>query len=532
MLVAVKNESRAWLYWTLSIITAAVHIFTMEYFWGLEFVRPLLLWIYYTNRADPLRNRIRKTLFRSLPYLGLLVAAVLLRQYFFQTFFVENPDPNTLRLIDQFKSAPIDAFIYFIVMVLRDLIFISVTTWEKTLHPGLIDLQTNSIVLSWALFLVAFLVLWFYRNYVEANNDGQLEGKFSSWSNQALMLGGAIFFLGTFPVWMTNKQITVGMYSDRFALPAMWGISILLVSLPSKIGISIKSRSLLLSILIGLSIGSHFRISNDFRWEWIRQKRFYWQLYWRAPEVEPGTAFFADGTVFTYVADYPLAFALNTLYDSAGQGAQLPYWFFELDSGFYWYPQDYLKGQEITGSLRNYSFQSDSLDSLLMDYNHRSGNCLWILDEQDSLINELTDLTREALPISHLGRIGMDGEIESYPPVSIFGSEPKHDWCYFFQMADAAHQVNNLEKIIEMERTVHQRGLEPNNKLEWLPFIDTYAANGYWEEASQITLEKFEVSPITRNTFCAYWESYFEHSDEASKDRETITNVLETLECR
>ena len=137
------------------------------------------------------------------------------------------------------------------------------------------------------------------------------------------------------PMWVTNELISAGMYSDRFGLPAMWAGSVILVGLQTHIRLSKRYKSLLISILIALSIGAHFRISNDYRWDWTQQKRFFWQLFWRAPAIEPGTAIFADGTIFTYVGDYPLSFAINSAYSQPTLQNKLPYWFFELDRGFH-----------------------------------------------------------------------------------------------------------------------------------------------------------------------------------------------------
>ena len=63
----------------------------MEYFWGLEPLRPLLLWIVLTDQEMPTRQRINLVVRRWLPYLAVFMAALLVRMLFFVNL---QDDPN------------------------------------------------------------------------------------------------------------------------------------------------------------------------------------------------------------------------------------------------------------------------------------------------------------------------------------------------------------------------------------------------------------------------------------------------------
>ena len=531
MLVAIQKKQYFWLFSGVSILSCAFQVFTMEYFWGLEMIRPLLIWIAYSNQDKPPPKKLKQTILNSLPYLFIFIASIEWRQNFFLNTFAASQDPNSLRLIELVKSEPGPGIMQFLVMVAKDLVFLLVTTWEKTFNPNLIDFRSNFLNLSWLLVAFSVFILWVYRKRIEPEVEENTRERKGIWPRQAFILSFAIIVLGTLPVWLTGKQVTVGMYSDRFALPAMWGVSILLVSLPSTIGIPHKPRSIILSILIGLSIGTHFRISNDYRWDWIQQKRFFWQLHWRAPSLEPDTAIFADGTLFSFVGEYPQAFAFNTFYYQPEGTTELPYWFFELDSGFHSNSQAYLEDIPISGSLRNYVFESNSLNSVLLDYNYGRGNCLWILDGQSAINEDISELTREALPLSDLDRIVFNTGKPSLISQEIFGREPEHQWCYYYQKADLARHERDWGEILRLEQTVSEIGFSPNNKLEWLPFIEANASEGNWERAKEITLEAFKASPITRKTFCSRWKEYEFSFDGQIPEQEVIWSVLVSLEC-
>ena len=416
-------------------------------------------------------------------------------------------------------------------MVVRDFIFMMVSVWTRLIQPGLIEIKRTFVGFSWILVGISYFLFWFFRTKVDSPGEQDQPQVDSSWCQQAAVLGIVIFILGTLPVWLTDKYISTGMYADRFALPGMLGASILLVGLLSSIGIRYKSRSIILSIMISLAIGAHFRVSNDFRWDWVNQKRFFWQLYWRAPELEPGTTVFSDGSIFSFAGEYPTAFAINAFYGSENNVTELPYWFIELDSGFHRDPDAYLSGINLSKSLRNYSFLGNSLHSIVLDFNPDSGSCLWILDERDRINLSMPGLTWEALPLSDLDRIHSDRSSILFPSKAIFGREPDHTWCYYYQNATAARHNGDWEGVLQIKDVVDELGYGPNNRLEWIPFIDAYARLGRWAEAGELTLSAYERAPIARKTFCTLWDSFSEMDLDSAPASNSIDAVIRTLGC-
>ena len=72
-------------------------------------------------------------------------------------------------------------------------------------------------------------------------------------------------------------------------------------------------------------------------------------------------------------------------------------------------------------------------------------------------------------PYSQLDTVLLDSAFHE-PPQSIFGSEPAHEWCYYYQKAALARQQGDWETIHELYREALSQGLYPNDSVEWIPF--------------------------------------------------------------
>jgi len=284
------------------------------------------------------------------------------------------------------------------------------------------------------------------------------------------------------------------------------------------------------AILAGLAIGLHIRTGNDFRWAWVNQQRFYWQMHWRVPNLEPNTVIFSDGAIFQYTGDYPTALSLNLLYPSGkGKDRQLPYWFFELDRGFHRYAKYYLNGQIMEDQLRNISFEGWSLDSILIDYDSNLGNCLWVVSEGDETIYSLPTMTQQALPLSDLDRIK---HIPENTPDNLFGQEIAHRWCYYFEKAELARQMGDWQQVNDLSNEVIKKGFNPQNLFEWRPFVDGYLHNGNYRAANDLSLQIYQSEKETRDMLCALWITRIRELPEDPQLLEYAELIEDQLHCK
>ena len=72
------------------------------------------------------------------------------------------------------------------------------------------------------------------------------------------------------------------------------------------------------------------------------------------------------------------------------------------------------------------------------------------------------------------------------PSQSIFGGEPQHTWCYYFQKASLASQNADWNTVVELGNEAWKLELRPEDKSEWLVFLKAYAILNRFDEARKI----------------------------------------------
>jgi hypothetical protein len=500
MVWAYRAERRFWILTGIAVVSMPVHLLTMEYFIGLEFLRPILLWIIIRERVKDPRKLSTKVIKAWAPYLLILVGFMVWR-----LFFLHIPDdPNAPRLLWALQADSLQALIALVQNVARDFLYISVTSWFQTLDPSLINLTDRFLMFSWFMAAVTacgLILLMHKTSFVEP----ELEEPTGCWVCQGIILGIAAIMSGMFPVWFTGRDLLKGLYSDRFGLAAMLGASILLVSLTTFFSRQRLQRVILLSVLVGLSVGTHLRVANEYRWDWTIQRRFYWQLFWRAPGLEAGTAIVVDGSVSGRVAGYVAATAVNTLYPQDSSRNGQTYWFFGLFQGLHNDSQAYLDGLRLRELLRTLEFDGRSEDSLLLFHDPQS-RCLWVLDKRQEMNLVIKPVTREFLKGSNLALIQPQPSEVGYPPEDVFGRELEHTWCYYYEKAELERQQEDWQEIVDLKNEADTFGYEPNDSAELLPFIEAYVALGEWKKAQDLSIQMYKRNFKTQALVCDIWE--------------------------
>jgi hypothetical protein len=90
------------------------------------------------------------------------------------------------------------------------------------------------------------------------------------------------------------------------------------------------------------------------------------------------------------------------------------------------------------------------------------------------------------------------------PPVSIFGAEPAHDWCYYYQKASLARQNGDWQEIGKLYDEVRKLGLETDDKSEMIPFFEGLVNSGRYEDAKALYREEIKGQNEMRFPLCAF----------------------------
>jgi hypothetical protein len=526
MLLAARKPKFAVILTIASILLQVFHLLMIEYFIGIELLRPILLWI-ITSDQPLLRERVKQVSKRWIPYLAIAILFVIYRTSFQQLFGYERFSSMTgLALL----ATPLRAIPYFISTGLQDLTLIILSSWYETLKPALFEFTYASSILIWIAVLALITTCWIYFSALKDGED-DIERQ-NQWARQMIATGFAATLFGVLPAWAIGNTVYTSnpQWNDRFAMAAMLGAGMLWVGVICLFVPNPKHRYLLVSILVGLAVGINLRTQFDYKYVWEKQTNFYWELYWRAPYITPKTALISDGEIFSFMGIYPTSFAINTLYPKTSAPPALDYWFY---SGYERMPswKDFRAGVPLEYNKYASQFNSISTDSLAMLYEPENQQCLWILRPEDKRLHWLNPANAEVLPVSAVDRIQRTPRGNWAPPASIFGTEPRHTWCYYFEKADLARQYKDWQGVIDLWEESQKKDFAPGNGVEFIPFIEGYAYNNDWADAMKLTFRAAETAKRMREVLCDVWME-IESKSSASPERDTVLhNVYTKLTC-
>ena len=157
---------------------------------------------------------------------------------------------------------------------------------------------------------------------------------------------------------------------------------------------------------------------------------------------------------------------------------------------------------------RHTSFKGSISQAIFILFREQS--CLKLIDpEFDQSLPEKPRFYRETLPFSKPELVLSPEILTAQVPVQLLGSEPAHDWCYYFEKAELARQQGNWQEIARIgdQALAVGKRFYRNNVAELVPFIEGYARVGQWEKAKKYSLEAFKSWQNTRIHALRYMES-------------------------
>lgn len=527
--------------WMLASLAAMLAQFTVtEYFLPVELIRPVVLWLYFTNRpaevmGETWRGHVVRVLKAWGPYLAGLAAYVVYRLFFLK---LSGEDPYRVNTVYDFLQSPLQTAYKQIQIIIIDTWQIVIACWNE-----LLDIRLDGVArFDWfALALggvIGVLTGYILLRSAEPPEDGRRR-----WVRQALVLSLVAVMLGPVPAWITGRQVVFDFHSNRYAIPAMFGAGLLWTVIIEWLAQRRLQRAVLAGLLVALAVGLHLRTMNEYRWTWISQQRLYWQLAWRAPGLQPGTALFFETEPIPNQGLFSTSAAINLLYpqpadqeiDPSTGEPHLAYWVYALSPRYRHAPDSYEIG--LSTQFRTLKYTGNTPNSLLLYNDTQVANCLWVLDPDDTESPYLTDLNLAFLPISNLDRILTIAE-PGYPPVDMFGPEPERTWCYYFEKADLARQLKDWDEVVRLADTALEKGYSPddseaNSPYEWMPFIEGYANTGDWAKAYELTIAAFKEDRSYTGMLCDLWNDGLEAWQGAGDENalQIWTEVQSAMQC-
>lgn len=225
---------------------------------------------------------------------------------------------------------------------------------------------------------------------------------------------------------------------------------------------------------------------------------------------------------------YPTSFALNLLYPSVQPMPDVDYWFFTISKYFGNDVSSLASGTNISQGHTYALFKGWSTDALTVYFSENSNTCLWILTENDRYYPTLSPNTVKTLPASNLDRIETR-QTPGYPPVDLFGPEPAHSWCYYYEKADLARQFKQWDEIPQLYEEASAKGFDTLSSIELMPFIEGFAHTGNFSKAIELTTQARNYVHDMSPYLCDNWARIIKDlpdSPEAAEAYHTITSQV------
>jgi hypothetical protein len=510
----------------VSLALTGLHLFSLDYLFGLELTRPLFIWLVLGAAYPDMQERLRQTFRTYLPFVLVLVV------YLYWRIFVFSEAMYRPALFGAGGEASLTGLFS---QLLLPLPLVSLGAWAQTVTlPSLGEFGPRLLAgyLLAVLFCISGLPVIVHRilDYPDPPEGAGRWGGALGWVGMGLL---ALLVAGI-PVHAAGLPIRLEFPEDRLTMPFMFGVSLILAGTFALIK-ERGQRMLLASLLITLAVGFH--IQNTFRYYEAtkQQNQFIWQLAWRAPALAPGTTILADQRPLSsaFNDDEAITAMLNWTYAPALASAEMPYVLV--------YIPDRL-GHVVPALERHLPVEvnwvatfNGSTDRVLF-LRHEPPSCLRILHpvyDRDLIFLPYMDNKRlkvesrflpslvvQALPLSDLNGVVLpEPKAVAAPPEALFGPEPKHAWCYYFQKADLARQREDWEQVARLGDEAFARSRYPLDLSEYLPFIEAYARLGRRDEAQQLTHWLAETAPVINPALCGLWQRVGSGPASTAEDR-------------
>jgi len=518
MVWSIRKPKWYWSLTVLSLFLSFIATLTSEYYYGLELVRPVVIWLVLDFGVKTHLERMWTLLKYWIPYLVFLITVFLWR------YLVSQKVNYRLTLVDTMVTTPIETLIKTGRTALIDFFLVTLAAWSKIFaFPSPEEVGVRVTLYYWLIVMVCAILVFVYFFKFRRDDSNK------SWGKEAILLGIVSLVAGGLPFWVTDIDIKLVFPADRTTLPMIFGVSLLLIGI---LDLLIRLRMLkviLLSILFGLAVGYHFQTALSFRIDWIHQVSFMRQLSWRIPGLVEGTALLSE-ELPTRSTDNSLTAPINWIYAEKIDDTSLPYHLLYLDLRLGTSLPESKESMPITYSFRTLKFEG-SLDDALVVY-YKDSECVRVIHpDYDSYNPQFPVLIAEALPLSNLEQVVLKPDEKVILPANVFGPEPDPSWCFFFEKADLARQMGDWQQVVAYGEAASKFSGSPNHASEIVPFIQGYAFTGKWEKAVKLTKETSEIDQYMTPMLCSIWVDIVKNTEPSDERENALQNIKEVVNC-
>jgi hypothetical protein len=495
----------------LAILLQICGIFPTEYFFGMEGLRGMFLFI---NTQGSFLARIRSSLKSWWPYLLVWVI-------------------NALWLVYYYRYGPYDSYavtatddaarLSFLPEIADTLWKVCFYIWGQILVLVASNLFSLSSILTVSLIAGTFVFLFINSSLLQENNEDP------NFALSLTAIGLIGILLGRLPSLAAGLPLRLQSSYDRFMISIMLGGILFVVGLIELILPHPRHRGAAFCVLIALGVGQQFFNGNIFRRDWAKQQQIYWQLAWRIPALKADTVLLTDQMPIDYETDLSFTAPINWIYAPDFTPPYLPYalLYTEKRIGGSTLPS-FAMGTSIRFPYRTVIFNGSTSRAVVI---HMPVNgCLRVLDPargDADIYAKLPAVLTDAIPLSDPSNIITNPAIPASPSFPI--SEPEHAWCYYFTKAELAYQMKDFSKVVALYEEATSLGYSPEDHNESLIFIEAYAYTNKMDVAQSLTNELITRDARMRRGVCVTLKQILVHGPTGSEEQ--VQQLLSKLNC-
>ena len=516
MIYSTKNQKYYFRWTFFGILATFLHLYTIEYFIGLEVARPLILWL-SINSEQSLRKKVLRWIKLWFPYLLVGIWFVFWRTFILSKLNVPNNISENLLNSDVLQSTAAN--------IGADLALFLFYAWSFLVKPSNFVFSGLAKPLVIVLSIISIFFLYKYLNGRKEYTEETLAFREPIIVGIVLCLGGLVAtYAAGFSI-----HLKVEPWNSRLALAALPGAALVITSILEYFIKSTHKRQLILAILVGLSIGWHNHSTLTYKASWEKQVSLYQQLKIRAPKIEPGTSLITNQEILPYMGDYPSSYAISTIYDPQTLTAEL--WFFPYPNEFFGKIEEFTPDTPVETNSLFTEFNANTSKTLVLVFEPEANQCLWILRPLDGQYSRLPDNLKDISENSHTNLISDNSSGSNILINTIIGSHFTEGWCNFYQKADLARQYQQWEKIPDLWEQAQKRGFRPDNGFEYIPFIEGYAHTNNWDTATSLTKSANRVSRGMTTILCPVWKQLAENTEISTEQQDAYHEAINYLSC-
>lgn len=500
--VQIQKTWKVIVYQILAFLFAAVYFFYVEYMIGLEFIRWAFLWIALKkrNKSISFKDHVRLWLLYTGPILLMAIGMMGWRLFFFES---GRQAMNVGSITQDFLVTPFYSLAGLFIEMTRDFIESAFAAWFVQGYAMTARAAYRPWIISFA--LAAFVVISYYGYSTITKRASKHDPDDNDLSLSFTWIGILGIIAALFPLMIVDRQVYLDAAKyNKYTIHVSVGISLLIIGF--LLYLAQRNRKgfiVVVSVLLGLAIQTHYFNGLRYQLDWQYQKDLWWQLSWRAPDLKDGTLLAAKHpSRITFSENYEIWAPANLIYRPDSQEVKISGEIIRAETEGW-----FLRGINNEKTFRTAIPVSRNFENTLILTIPNSLSCLHVIDGNRLEDSQEDSQVKLIYHTSNIDQILTESTSKISPPIEIFGPEPERDWCYYYQIISLAMQRGNWVEAASLADEAAELGYEPLNPSEWIPVFEAYAKSNRLDDARKIA-NKIRKIPDIRHLYCRQsWNS-------------------------